>query len=81
MAFQVPNNRIMLTSTPSSRTGATGGMQATARQTGMALGATALAILLHLWPESAPRLGLVLASMMGLAAAWASWRAPRIQGS
>jgi DHA2 family multidrug resistance protein-like MFS transporter len=79
--FQVPNNRIMLTSTPSSRTGATGGMQATARQTGMALGATALAILLHLWPESAPRLGLVLASMMGLAAAWASWRAPRIQSS
>lgn len=75
--FQVPNNRVMLTSTPSSRTGATGGMQATARQTGMALGAAALAILLHLWPEGAPRLGLALASALGLLAAWINWHVPK----
>jgi DHA2 family multidrug resistance protein-like MFS transporter len=74
--FQVPNNRVMLTSAPASRTGATGGMQATARQTGMALGAATLAVLLHLWPEGAPRLGLALASILGLTAAWVNWRVP-----
>ncbi|WP_323150344.1 MFS transporter, partial [Pseudomonas oryzihabitans] len=46
--FQVPNNRIMLTAAPLGRNGATGGVQATARQTGMALGAASLALLLHL---------------------------------
>ncbi|KTT12489.1 major facilitator protein [Pseudomonas oryzihabitans] len=75
--FQVPNNRIMLTAAPAGRNGATGGVQATARQTGMALGAAALALLLHLDGSLAPRLGLALAAALGLVAAWSNWRAPR----
>ncbi|MDT3719536.1 MFS transporter [Pseudomonas oryzihabitans] len=75
--FQVPNNRIMLTAAPAGRNGATGGVQATARQTGMALGAAALALLLHLDGSLAPRLGLTLAAALGLVAAWSNWRAPR----
>ncbi|WP_278387703.1 hypothetical protein, partial [Pseudomonas oryzihabitans] len=62
---------------PAGRNGATGGVQATARQTGMALGAPALALLLHLDGSLAPRLGLALAAALGLVAAWSNWRAPR----
>ena len=37
--FQTPNNLVMITSTPLSRSGGAGGMQATARLTGQTLGA------------------------------------------
>jgi DHA2 family multidrug resistance protein-like MFS transporter len=42
--FQAPNNRIMLSSAPLGRSGAAGGMLATARLTGQTLGATLAAI-------------------------------------
>jgi MFS transporter, DHA2 family, multidrug resistance protein len=43
--FQAPNNRTMLSAAPMERTGAAGGMMATARLTGQTLGATLTAIL------------------------------------
>ena len=46
--FQAPNNRAMLSSTPMARSGAAGGMLATARLTGQTAGATLTAILFHL---------------------------------
>lgn len=73
--FQVPNNRVLLTSTPAHRDGATGGMQATARQTGMAAGSAAIALLLGITPEHAPRIGLGLAAALAVAAALVSTRA------
>jgi DHA2 family multidrug resistance protein-like MFS transporter len=42
--FQSPNNRILLSSAPLSRSGAAGGMLATARLTGQTVGATLAAI-------------------------------------
>jgi DHA2 family multidrug resistance protein-like MFS transporter len=43
--FQAPNNRTMLSSAPMERSGAAGGMLATARLTGQTAGATLTAIL------------------------------------
>jgi DHA2 family multidrug resistance protein-like MFS transporter len=45
--FQAPNNRTMLSSVPMARSGAAGGMLATARLTGQTVGATLAAILFH----------------------------------
>ncbi|BCJ89601.1 MFS transporter [Terrihabitans soli] len=42
--FQTPNNRAMLLAVPRNRIGAAGGMQATTRQFGQALGASAAAL-------------------------------------
>jgi DHA2 family multidrug resistance protein-like MFS transporter len=42
--FQTPNNRVMLTSAPRARSGGAGGLQATARQFGMAWGAAVVAL-------------------------------------
>ena len=46
--FQSPNNRTMLSSAPMHRSGAAGGMLATARLTGQTIGATVAAIVLRL---------------------------------
>jgi MFS transporter, DHA2 family, multidrug resistance protein len=46
--FQAPNNRTMLMSAPLERSGAAGGMLATARLTGQTIGATLTAILFRL---------------------------------
>jgi len=46
--FQAPNNRTMLSSAPLERTGAAGGMLATARLTGQTIGATLTAILFRM---------------------------------
>jgi DHA2 family multidrug resistance protein-like MFS transporter len=43
--FQAPNNRAMLSAAPMDRSGAAGGMLATARLTGQTIGATLTAIL------------------------------------
>jgi DHA2 family multidrug resistance protein-like MFS transporter len=51
--FQAPNNRTMLTSAPLERSGAAGGMLATARLTGQTIGATLTAILFRLSGEGA----------------------------
>ena len=45
--FQAPNNRTMLGSAPRERAGAAGGMLATARLTGMTVGASLTALVFH----------------------------------
>jgi len=46
--FQAPNNRTMMSSAPLERSGAAGGMLATARLTGQTIGATLTAILFRM---------------------------------
>lgn len=67
--FQVPNNRNMFLSTPRERTGAAGGMQATARLAGQTAGGVAMSLLFTLASTgSAPRVGLGIGSALTLAA-------------
>lgn len=67
--FQVSNNRNMFLAAPRARSGAAGGMQATARLTGQALGAVAVTALLTSLPlELAPRVGLGAAAVLALSA-------------
>ena len=51
--FQAPNNRTMLAAAPRARSGAAGGMLATARLLGMTLGATVVALVFQVVPERA----------------------------
>lgn len=67
--FQVPNNRNMLLSTPRERSGAAGGMQATARLTGQTAGGVITSLLFTMAPASeAPKVGLGIAAALTLAA-------------
>ncbi len=67
--FQVPNNRNMLLAAPRERTGAAGGMQGTARQTGLTLGSVSMTLLFSAAPLAvAPRIGLAIASVLALSA-------------
>jgi len=67
--FQVPNNRIMFLSAPHERSGAAGGMQATARLAGQVGGAVIMTLLFSLISvDSAPRIGLGIAAALTLAA-------------
>jgi MFS transporter, DHA2 family, multidrug resistance protein len=67
--FQVPNNRNMFLSTPRERSGAAGGMQATARLTGQTAGGVITSLLFTMAPASeAPNLGLGIAAVLTLAA-------------
>lgn len=68
--FQAPNNRTMLASAPMERTGAAGGMLATARLMGQTIGATLTAILFRLGPDGpthALALGAAFAALGALA--------------
>ncbi len=66
--FQTPNNRNMLLSAPKPRSGAAGGMQATARLTGQTAGAVLMSLLFALAPAAAaPRIGLGVAAALALA--------------
>jgi DHA2 family multidrug resistance protein-like MFS transporter len=65
--FQAPNNRTMLASAPRERSGAAGGMQATARLTGMTTGATIAALVFRVAPADAEHLCMLIA--VGLAVA------------
>jgi MFS transporter, DHA2 family, multidrug resistance protein len=65
--FQAPNNRTMLGSAPRERAGAAGGMLATARLTGMTVGASIAALVFRVAPSDAEHLCLVVA--VGLAVA------------
>ena len=68
--FQSPNNRTMVLSTPRARGGATGGVMATARTTGQALGAVLVALLFRVLPiGEAGRWALAAAGVLGVAAA------------
>jgi MFS transporter, DHA2 family, multidrug resistance protein len=69
--FQAPNNRVMLSSAPMSRSGAAGGMLATARLTGQTAGATFAAICLRL-SGGGETTGLLFAALLAIVAALAS---------
>lgn len=56
--FQSPNNNILLTSAPPSRSGSASGMLAMARLIGQTSGATMVALLFHLFGGDAPRISL-----------------------
>lgn len=67
--FQSPNNHLMLSSAPSYRSGGASGMQATARLVGQTTGATLVALMYHLTPDSAPHNALLLAGGLTLVGA------------
>ncbi len=67
--FQVPNNRNMFLSAPRERTGAAGGMQATARLAGQTAGGVVMSLLFTVASvESAPRVGLGIGAVLTLVA-------------
>jgi DHA2 family multidrug resistance protein-like MFS transporter len=67
--FQVPNNRNMFLSAPRERTGAAGGMQATARLVGQTAGGVVMSLLFTVASvESAPRVGLGIGAVLTLLA-------------
>lgn len=68
-AFQAPNNRTMLGAAPRARSGAAGGMLATARLLGMTIGATIVAFVFHVAPEAAEPVSLTVAAVLAVAAA------------
>ena len=65
--FQSPNNRTMLSSAPMARSGAAGGMLATARLTGQTIGATLAAISFRLAANAEP-VALGVAALFAAAA-------------
>lgn len=70
--FQAPNNRTLLSSAPRSRAGAAGGMLATARVTGLALGATLVAFFFRIAPKGAEPVALYVGAGFAVVAAVAS---------
>ena len=70
--FQSPNNRIMLSTAPRERSGAAGGMLATARLTGQTAGAVLIAICLHLAGDRGERITLAIAAALALLGAGSS---------
>jgi DHA2 family multidrug resistance protein-like MFS transporter len=78
--FQVPNNRIMFLSAPRERSGAAGGMQATARLAGQIAGAVIMTLLFTLISvDAAPRIGLGIAAVLTLTAGCVSMMRSRPQ--
>jgi DHA2 family multidrug resistance protein-like MFS transporter len=67
--FQSPNNRTLIASAPYARTGAAGGMLATARLLGQTLGAAGVAILFRAYAQRGSSLALMIAAVIALAAA------------
>jgi DHA2 family multidrug resistance protein-like MFS transporter len=70
--FQAPNNRTLISSAPRERTGAAGGMLATARLLGQTVGAASVAILFAAFPTKGSNLALGVAAGIALAAALVS---------
>jgi DHA2 family multidrug resistance protein-like MFS transporter len=56
--FQTPNNRVMIGAAPRERTGAAGGMLATARLLGQTAGASGVALLFRFFPQGGTRVCL-----------------------
>jgi DHA2 family multidrug resistance protein-like MFS transporter len=67
--FQAPNNRTLLAAAPRPRSGAAGGMLASARLLGQTLGAAGVAILFRAFPASGSNIILWCAAALALAAA------------
>jgi DHA2 family multidrug resistance protein-like MFS transporter len=70
--FQSPNNRTLLSSAPRARSGAAGGMLATARLIGMTSGAALAALIFRLAPAHSEMVSLFMGSGLGILAAVAS---------
>ncbi|HLK24958.1 MAG TPA: MFS transporter [Caulobacteraceae bacterium] len=70
--FQSPNNRAMLGSAPLPRSGAAGGMLATARLTGQTAGAAAVALIFRLQGHAAGLSPVAIAAVVALVAAGVS---------
>jgi DHA2 family multidrug resistance protein-like MFS transporter len=66
--FQAPNNRVMLSSAPRERSGAAGGMLATARLTGQTTGAALVALFFRLFTTHAEPVSLGLAAGLAVIA-------------
>ena len=67
--FQSPNNRAMMGSAPLQRSGAAGGMLATARLTGQTVGAAAVALIFRIEGRENGTTPLLIAAAVALAAA------------
>ena len=70
--FQAPNNRTLLGSAPRERAGAAGGMLATARLTGMTVGASIAALVFRTVPADGEHLCLLVAVGLALGGGVAS---------
>ena len=67
--FQTPNNRILISAAPRARSGAAGGMLATARLLGQTVGAAGVAILFRAYPGTGSNVILWFAAAVALGAA------------
>lgn len=67
--FQSPNNRTLIGSAPRARSGAAGGMLATARLLGQTVGAAGVAILFRTFPGTGSKLALAVAAGIAVTAA------------
>jgi MFS transporter, DHA2 family, multidrug resistance protein len=67
--FQAPNNRTLLSAAPRARSGAAGGMLASARLLGQTLGAAGVAILFRAYPHAGSNIILWWASAFAVLAA------------
>ncbi len=76
--FQSPNNRTVISSASYARTGAAGGMLATARLLGQTLGAAGVALLFRADPGRGSHLAMIVAAAIALTAAVVS--ASRLAG-
>lgn len=70
--FQFPNNHMLLSSAPPHRTGSASGMLATARLLGQTTGAALVALLFHLFGDTAPHDAMLLAGVLTLCGAFSS---------
>lgn len=77
--FQAPNNRAMVSSAPRNRSGAAGGMLATARLLGQTAGAVTVAVFFHLGATRATPLALGSAAAVAAVAAAVSLLRMRIR--
>lgn len=66
--FQSPNNNILMTSAPPTRSGSASGMLAMARLTGQTTGATLVALYFGLFGSMAPKIALGTAAVVSLLA-------------
>jgi DHA2 family multidrug resistance protein-like MFS transporter len=78
--FQSPNNRAMLSSAPLRRSGAAGGMLATARLLGQTAGAVSTAVFFHLAGMHATTVALMTAAGVAAVAACVSLLRLRVAG-
>ena len=70
--FQSPNNHLLLSSAPPQRAGSASGMLASARLTGQTLGAALVALMFHLFGDTAPHNAMLLAGCLTICGALCS---------